>query len=159
MDDRRAARDCQLHDFAGAAATARRKPVPHRDQHVAMRDGRPPGHHISVELTVLVAGQFQHARCALEQRVEPLARAVVGETCAIFGAAERQHDLQFPAKIERDFGRDLVRAVRDRRYEPQARRLRRKAVPLLEQQIATRLGDQQQHIANARPQWIHAPGR
>ena len=49
VDDRRAAGQRQLDDLAGPAAAARRQAVPHRDQHVAMRDGRAAGHHISVE--------------------------------------------------------------------------------------------------------------
>ena len=120
MDDRRPARDRQLHHLAGPAAAARRKPVPYGDQHVAMRDRRPPGHHIGVELAVLVARQLEHAVGPLEQVVVAFTRPVIGQGIAISRAFERDHRLQFPAEIERDFGSDLVGAVGDRRDEAHA---------------------------------------
>ena len=78
----------QLDDFAGAAAAARRKPVPDRDQDVAMGDRRAAGHHISVELASAGRREARARRPrSLEQRVEPLARAVVGEARAIVARA------------------------------------------------------------------------
>ena len=123
MDDRGSARDRQLHDLGGAAPAARRKPVPDRDQYVAMRDGRAAGHHISVELVVSVAGKLEDAGRALEQLVEALPRRRRWRGRAIFARAEGKHRLKLPAELERDLGGDLVGAVGDRRYEPQLLRV------------------------------------
>ena len=122
---------CELDDLAGAAASARREAVPHRDQHVAMSDRRPAGHDIGVEPAGRIAGQFEQAAGALDQRIEPLARAVVGEARAIGGALKRKDRLQFPAELQRDLRGNLIGAVGDWRNEAQAWRRIRKAVALL----------------------------
>ena len=61
VDDRGSARDRQQGDLTSAAAPARRKPVPDRDQDVAVSDRRAAGHDISIELARRVAGKLEHA--------------------------------------------------------------------------------------------------
>ncbi len=117
-----------------------------------MRNRRAAGHHIGVEAVVWVARQFEQAAGPPEQRIEPLARAVVGEACAIVGALEREDRLQLPAELERDFSSDLVGAVGDRRDEPQPRFAGCEAVALGIQKLAARLLDPQEDVANALAQ-------
>ena len=129
VDDRGAAGQRELDDLAGPAAAARRQAVPHRDQHVAMRDGRAAGHDVGVEPVGRIAGQFEQAAGALDQRVEPFARAVVGEARAISGALERQDRLQAPSQ---------ARARPPRRSGRRHRRLARRSAAARAQRRSSR---------------------
>src|SRR6476469_10138257 len=125
-----------------------------------MRDGRAAGHHISVEAMSWVAGQFEQAIGAADQRVEPLARSTVGEGRAIGRALERQDRLQVPAQLQRDFRSNLVGAVGDRRDEPKLRRERGETIALGLEQGPARFLDPLQHVANALAKdWYAAVGK
>ena len=124
-----------------------------------MGDGRAPGHHISVELALAVAGQLEHAAGALQQRIEALARAMVGKARAVVLAVERKHRLQFPAKLERDFGGDLVGAVGDRRDEAPGDLAARELRLVAPGQLGPRALDERQHLAHAFAQRLDAFGR
>ena len=93
-----------------------------------MRDGRTPGHHISVEIVARFARKLEHARGAAQQGIEPLARVVAGERRPVMVARKRQHDLKVPAKLECGLCGDLIRAIGDRRYQLAPRRCLGEAV-------------------------------
>lgn len=105
----------------------------------------PTGHHVCVEPVAGIAGQFEQAGCPPDQPVQSLARGIASEARRVGRSLERQDCLQLPAKIERDFGGDLVGAVGDRRKEAQLARARREAVALLFEQVGPRRGDQRQN--------------
>ena len=157
MEDRRSARQCELDDLARPSAAARRKPVPYRDQHVAMRDRGPAGHHISLEPMTRVAGQLEHGDRAIDQRIEPSLRTVIRQAGAIGGALERQDRFEVPAKLERKLGRHLVSAIGDRRHEPQLAWPRSEAVAFLLEEVGAGAGDQFKRLSNSLTQRIDAP--
>ena len=141
---------------AGPAPAARREPIPHRDQHVAMRNGRPAGHHISVDCVVEFARKLEDAGCALEQLVEALLRGIVSEGLAILRALEGEHRLKLPSELQRDFGGNLVGAVRDRRYEPQLLRVAGEAGAFHVEELGAGILDQVEDVGNPRPQRRYA---
>ena len=77
MHHRRRSFEGKTDDFAGSSSPSRRKPVPHRDQHVAMRHGGASGHDIGSELVPFVSAELEDAGSPGEQRVEIRARLVV----------------------------------------------------------------------------------
>ena len=156
VHDRCSACQCQLHDFARPTATARREAVPDGNQHVAMRNCGAAGHYVGFEAMIRVAWQLEQAGGTSEQGVEPLARAVIGEARAVSGTFERQDRLQLPPEFERDFGGDLVCAVRHGRNETEAWRGTCETVTLHVKQLAAGLLDQHEHVADALAQHRHA---
>lgn len=152
MHDRSAAGERELDDLAGSSSPARRLAVPDGDKHIAMGDGRPPGHDVGIEALIGVAGQLERARRVLKQRIEALAGAVVREAFPVALSSERENRLELPAELDRKFGSDLVRPVRDRRDEAQPWRPGRETVALPLQQRAAGLLDQQQRLTNALAQ-------
>ena len=121
-----------------------------------MRDRRSAGHHVSVELMIRVARQFEQAAGAFDERVEPFASAIVGEAGAVHRPLERQHQLELPAKLQRDFCGDLVGAICDRRDEAQLARPRGKTVALLFEQVRPSARNQRQRLAESFPQPVLA---
>ncbi len=154
MGDGGSAGDRELHHLTRAAAPFRRTSVPYRDQYVAVRDGGPARHHVSVDLRMLLAGKLERDRRPADQRVEALAGAVAGEAGAIMVAGEREDRLQLPAELERHFSRDLVGAVGDRRDEAQHRPVGGEAGPLAAGEVDSGVRDQLQDVADPRSQQV-----
>jgi hypothetical protein len=121
-----------------------------------MGDGGAACHHISIDLLFALARKLEHAIRAFKQRIEALARGGVGKARAIIGAVEWQYDLQFPTELERDFRRDLVSPVRNRRHKVKLRRQWSEAALLSKEQRLSRIRDQQQHVADLVPQAFDA---
>ena len=91
VEDGRAFEQCDFDHFARPAASARRLPVPDRDQQVAVGDRRAPGHDISGQGRVAAAGQFEHRPRLAQQGMKAVARLARGKILFIGGALERQH--------------------------------------------------------------------
>lgn len=127
MKNGRAPRQCELHDFAGTSPAAWRQTVPNGDQKVTMRHCRATSHHIRIELVAGVARQFERAGRAINERVEPAPRLIIGQAGPILLSRKGQDRLKLPSKLESDFRRHLVGTVGKRRNEPQGRRNRREA--------------------------------
>ena len=141
---------------AGASPAARRQAIPDRDQYVAMRNGRPAGHHISVDWVVEFAGKLEDAGRALEQLVEALPRRIVGEGLAILRALKGEHRLKLPSALQRDLGGNLVGAVRDRRYEPQLLRVAGEAGAFHVEELGAGIFNQVEDVGDPRPQRRYA---
>ena len=136
VEDRGSGEQGDLDHFAGAPAPARRLAVPDRDQHVAMRDRRAPGHDIGGERRAALAGQFEHRLRLGEQRMEGVARRSGGEILLIIAAREGQHRAEREVPGERDARRDLVGALGERGDEMKLRRVRREQRLMLGRQAA-----------------------
>ena len=150
MDHRPAASDRHLHDFAGPAASARRKPVPNGDQDIAVRDRRAANHDISVDVVGALAGKFEYAGGSREEIVEALARRLIGEAGTIFCSPKWQHRLQLPPERQRYVRGDLVRPIGDGRYETERGLSCREGFRLTLEQSAGACADRLQHIGNTR---------
>jgi hypothetical protein len=98
---------------------------------------------------VRVAGKLQHARRPIEQCIELFAGLIVGETCAVMRTLEWQDRLQLPAKVERNFGSNLVSAVGDRRYKSHPWFEPGKAIALGLEECPARFLDTFQYVADA----------
>lgn len=86
-----------------------------------MGDRPAAGHDECVVLVLEIAGELEHAACALQQHVEAREARVV-EGGAIVFAGKRENRLKLVTELERDVGGDLVGAVGERRHEQEARR-------------------------------------
>ena len=80
MDNRSAAGQRELNHFACASTATRRKAVPNRDQHIAVRDRGTAGHDIGIKAVCGVAWKLEQSRMRVIRRQRPFASGVIGKS-------------------------------------------------------------------------------
>ena len=84
---------------------------------------------------------------------------MIGERRAILRTREREDDLQLPAELQRNLGRDLVGAIGDWRDEAKARRIGREIFALALEQRSGGIRHKLKDVVDSLAKRIGASGR